>query len=191
MTYLDREGKIKELSENFLIVKEMFVLYSYRLSFDLFYRIKKYLLFLGMKYLFDIQDIATKERKSLTLDEVIIKLQIQRIGFGFYELESTYQSANHLYDDFRKILLNRDHLKQPKKYYVKNYVLFFANVILNELDNTCLEEDAGLWQFKQLMRLTIKAFSEVKSPKTERRIMESYVDNSNIVKHILIKSSND
>ncbi len=185
MTYLDREEQVLSVQENFSLVKEWFILSGYRLDFNLFYQVKKYLIFLGKKYLIDTKDIEVLVRKAQNLDEIIIKLQILKIAFGNYKSVSTYQSAANLYDDFRKILLNKDHLKKDKKRYVHNYVCYIAKVVLEEMNVTKLESDAWVLQFKQFMNLVIKAFIDKQDYSLERRAIANYVDNSNIVRYIL------
>ncbi len=139
----------------------LFLEHSDDMSMDEFFTIREFLRTLSSKNDLSIKSLDA-EKPVLTLDDLIIKLQIPKLSLKpttFFKEEKHYNSSNALYDDFRLVLLNKDSFKTKHKDYIHNWCLMVARIVSDELEKMELEEDENLIQFKYLLHLIISGYS--------------------------------
>lgn len=139
----------------------LFLEHSDDMSMDEFFTIREFLRTLSSKNDLSVESLDA-EKPVLTLDDLIIKLQIPKLSLKpttFFNEEKHYNSSNALYDDFRLVLLNKDSFKIKHKDYIHNWCLMVARIVSDELEKMELEEDENLIQFKYLLRLIISGYS--------------------------------
>ncbi len=139
----------------------LFLEHSDDMSMDEFFTIREFLRTLSSKNDLSVESLDA-EKPVLTLDDLIIKLQIPKLSLKpttFFKEEKHYNSSNALYDDFRLVLLNKDSFKTKHKDYIHNWCLMVARIVSDELEKMELEEDENLIQFKYLLHLIISGYS--------------------------------
>lgn len=139
----------------------LFLEHSDDMSMDEFFTIREFLRTLSSKNDLSVKSLDA-EKPVLTLDDLIIKLQIPKLSLKpttFFKEEKHYNSSNALYDDFRLVLLNKDSFKTKHKDYIHNWCLMVARIVSDELEKMELEEDENLIQFKYLLHLIISGYS--------------------------------
>ena len=152
----------KKSDRNDLIYEaiNLFLEHSDEMSMDEFFTIREFLRILSSKNDLSVESLDA-EKPVLTLDDLIIKLQIPKLSMNpstFFKEEKHYTSSNALYDDFRLVLLNKDSFKTKHKDYIHNWCLMVARIVSDELEQMELEEDENLIQFKYLLHLIISGY---------------------------------
>lgn len=156
---------------------------------DLFYSIKKFLIYLGAKYRVDVDLIKDIHRPIYNLEDVIIRLQIPRINFEYKHISDrfVYSNSDDLYRDFRKMLLNKDGMPSPNKYLVQKYVYMIASIIDEEMSQIEFPEDANIYQFRELFRLIKLSFKSQHISIKQEKVESAYSVNNNIVKEKILE----
>ena len=131
---------------------------------NLYYAIKKFLVHMSNKYFGGPDKISEASRPIYNLDDLIIKLQIPCISFIGKNLSDTrvYQTASELYDDFRIFLVGEDKFPDVRKITFQAYICELSKIIKEEMDLVEFPDDVSISQFKELLRLIIKTFEDVR-----------------------------
>lgn len=178
-----------ELKDDLLVAIEQFKEETSTFENDLFYSIKKFLIYLASKYNVSVDEIKELYRPIYNLDDLIIRFQIPRINFiGKYISDNfVYDNSDDLYRDFRKMLLNKDGMLTSKKYFVQNYVYMVTCILDEEMSNIEFPEDANIYQFRELFRLIKLSFKRKHLSTKQEDVENAYLANNIIVKGKILK----
>lgn len=160
------DSKSQDFEENLIeLIKEFLALYEV-MDINLFYLSKQFILNNAEKYSIPCTEIIPLEKEIITLDDAITKLQIPKIAFIWNRIESNidvYQKESDLYNDIRKILLN-------KNKYVRNYkpiINYYLSLIIEALESvgdigSYVCDEAELYQFEEIIRLAKLMLADAK-----------------------------
>ncbi|MCH5167169.1 MAG: hypothetical protein J1F35_04665 [Erysipelotrichales bacterium] len=135
-----------------------------KLDNNLYYAIKKFLVHMSNKYIGSAEKISESSRSIYNLDDLIVRLQIPCISFIGKNLSDTrvYQTANELYDDFRVFLVGEDKFPNVRQRTIQAYICELSKMIKEEMDLIEFPDDVAIRQFKELLRLIITSFDNIR-----------------------------